>query len=237
MTTEGDCPSCGKHFKNLGRHKCKVSPAKTGLSEAKKTKSAKKVTKTPTEKTLVPSDDYLSSGVHIGTKNKNKVMKDYIYKIRSDGLAIFDVQKIDDRLRTIGQYLAKFKPEEILIVCKRDNGAKPLKMLKLATGINTVTGRYLPGTLTNPNNDYFMEPKVVMLTDAWYDKQALIDATKSGAVIISLSNSNSNLINIDISLPCNNRGHKSLALIYWIIAREYAKANKIKFEFEQEKFV
>jgi len=231
MTTEGDCPTCGKHFKNLGRHKCKVSSAPKKAE--KKTKSVK----APAENTLVPSDDYLSSGVHIGTKNKSKFMKSYIYKIRSDGLAIFDVQKIDERLRTIGQYLAKFKPDDILIVCKRDNGAKPLKMLSLATGINTVTGRYLPGTLTNPNNDYFMEPKVVMVTDAWYDKQALIDATKSGAVIISLCNSNSNLTNIDIALPCNNRGHKSLALIYWIIAREYAKANKMKFEFEKEKFV
>jgi len=232
MTTEGDCPACGKHFKNLERHKCKATAPK----KAKEAKTEKKV-KAPVENTLVPSDDYLSSGVHIGTKNKSKLMSDYIYKIRSDGLAIFDVQKIDERLRTIGQYLAKFKPEEILIVCKRDNGAKPLKMLSLATGIITLTGRYLPGTLTNPNNDYFMEPRVVMLTDAWYDKQALIDATKSGAVIISLCNSNSNLTNIDVALPCNNRGHKSLALIYWIIAREYALANKMKFEFEKEKFV
>ena len=164
-------------------------------------------------------------------------MNNFTYKIRPDGLAIFDVKKIDDQLRIITKYLAKFKPEEILIVCKKENGEKPLKMLSMATGIKTITGRYLPGILTNPNNESYFEPKIVVVTDTWYDKQALNDAVKSGAVIIALCNTHTVTSNIDIVMPCNNRGHKSLALVYWIIAREYAKAHNIKFEFEKERFI
>nr|MBD3312145.1 30S ribosomal protein S2 [archaeon] len=186
---------------------------------------------------LVPNDDYLKFGVHIGTKNKSRFMKNFIYKIRPDGLAIFDVKKINKRLKTICEYLAKFEPEEILIVCKRENGEKPLKMLSMATGIKTITGRYLPGIMTNPNNDQFIEPKVVVVTDTWYDKQALSDAVKSEAAIIALTNTHTITANVDIALPCNNRGHKSLALVYWIIAREYAKTRGMKFEFEKEKFI
>jgi len=232
--TEEKCPFCGKMFKNLSRHKCKE--AKTPKLK-KEVKVKKKVVKPKKDDYLVPSDDYLSAGVHIGTKSRTKFMSNFIYKIRSDGLAIFDVQKIDNRLRVLTKYLAKFDPEEILIVAKRDNAAKPLKMLSMATGINTVTGRYLPGMLTNPNNDDFIEPKVVMVTDTWYDKQVIKDALSSGAVIIALCNTQTPTTNIDVAIPCNNKGHKSLALVYWIIAREYAKAHKMKFEFEKEKFV
>ncbi len=186
---------------------------------------------------LIPSDDYLSAGTHIGTKRKSKKMMKFIYKVRPDGVAIFNIQKIDDRLRLVTEYLNKFKPDEILIVCKRDNGAKALKMLSLATGIKVITGRYTPGTMTNPNNSSFIEPKVVVITDTWYDKQALSDAFKSGAMIIALVNSNGLANNIDLMLPCNNRGKKSVPLIYWIIAREYAKAHKIPFEYSKENFI
>lgn len=188
------------------------------------------------EQTLVPDDNYLKSGIHIGIKNKSKFMQEFVYKVRPDGLSIFDVKKINDRLRMISDYLCKFKPEEILVVCKRDNGHKPLKIFGLSTGINTITGRYLPGTLTNPNNEYFIEPKVVVITDTWYDKQVVKDAANSGAVLIALCNTNTVPANIDIVMPCNNRGSKSLGLIYWIIAREYCKKRKKKFDYTVEQF-
>jgi len=186
---------------------------------------------------LIPTDDYLSAGVHIGSKARTKRMAEYIFKVRPDGLAILNVEKINDKLKTVCEYLAKFSPEEILVICKRANGDKPIKMLTHSTGIKSIIGRYLPGTLTNPNNEVFMEPKVVLITDMWYDKQALIDAFKSGAIVIALCNSNNIPNNVDMLIPCNNKGGKSLSLIYWIIAKEYAKARNIPFEYPKEKFV
>lgn len=234
---EEECPTCGKKFKNLAKHKCK----KATIEEVKPEKTKKKETddakQEVEENLLVKSDDYLSAGVHIGTKFRNKLMSDYIYKIRNDGLAIFNIQKIDEKLRLICNYLSKFNPEEIIIFSKRNTAAKPLKMINHTTGIKTIIGRYLPGSLTNPNNDEFMEPKVVIITDKWYDKQALTDSIKSGAVIITLCNTNTVTNNMDIVMPCNNKGQKSLSLIYWIIAREYAKAKGIPFEYEKEKFI
>lgn len=233
---ESDCPVCGKHFKNLAKHKCKESPAEAPKKEKAPVIETDQVIKDESGM-LVPSNDYLSAGVHIGSKVKSAFMKEYIFKVRPDGLAILNVQKIDEKLRVLSEHLSRFKPEEVLMVCKRENGTKPLKMLSLATGIKTAMGRYLPGTMTNPYFKEFNEPKIVIVTDSWYDKQALIDAIKCGAVVVALCNTSAMTNNIDFVMPCNNKGHKSIALIYWIIAREYCKANSKPFDYKSEQFV
>ncbi len=186
---------------------------------------------------LVPSNEYFSAGVHIGTKNKTKYMEKYIFKVRPDGLAILDIQKVDERLKLVINYLSKYEPDEILIVCKKENGKKPLKLLNAATGIKVMVGRYIPGMLTNVQYKDFIEPKVVLITDKWHDKQALKDALKSDAVIIAMCNSHDTTNNIDIALPCNNRGQKSLALLYYLIAKGYAKARGMPFEYKKEQFM
>ena len=43
---------------------------------------------------LVASDVYLKAGIHIGTKFKTKYMEQFIYKTRSDGLSVLNLQKI-----------------------------------------------------------------------------------------------------------------------------------------------
>ena len=42
---------------------------------------------------LVAEDIYLTSGVHIGTQQKSADMKDFIYKVRQDGLYVLDVKR------------------------------------------------------------------------------------------------------------------------------------------------
>ena len=45
---------------------------------------------------LVPEETYMTSGVHIGTRQKTSDIKDFIYKVRNDGLYIIDVKKNDE---------------------------------------------------------------------------------------------------------------------------------------------
>ncbi|RLF55634.1 MAG: 30S ribosomal protein S2, partial [Thermoplasmata archaeon] len=49
---------------------------------------------------LIDEDIYLTSGVHIGTQQKSADMKDFIFKVRSDGLYVLDIKKTDERIRT-----------------------------------------------------------------------------------------------------------------------------------------
>lgn len=171
---------------------------------------------------IVEMDQYLKSGIHIGTKFKTKYMENFIYKIKSDGLVVMNLQKIDERLRIAADFISKFNPNEIIMVSKRENGWKPLKLFGKITGINVIPGRYTPGMMTNLALEEFSEFKLLVVIDNWLDKNAINDAKKSGMTIVALCDTNNQSNDVDLVIPCNNKGRKSLGLIFWILANEYA---------------
>lgn len=172
---------------------------------------------------LIPNDDYLKSGIHIGTKFRTKHMANFIYKTRPDGLSVLNIQSIDERIRMAAKFLAQFEPQEILVVSRRENGWKPVKVFADTVGSKFFAGRYPPGVLTNPNLRDFVEAKIMVITDAWPDKNAIADAQKIGIPVIALCDTNNQANGIDLVLPCNNKGKKSLGLVYWLLAKLYLK--------------
>ena len=176
---------------------------------------------------LVYSKAYLKSGIHIGTKFRTKQMAGFIYKTRPDGLSVLNLEKINDRLRVVANLLAQYAPEDILIISRRENGWQAVKLFGKATGAKFFAGRYPPGILTNPNLETFMETKVILVTDAWPDRNAVLDALKVGIPVIALCDTNNQINGIDLVLPCNNKGKKSLGLVFYVLAKEYLKARKV----------
>ncbi len=170
---------------------------------------------------IVEMDQYLKSGIHIGTKFKTKYMENFIYKIKPDGLVVMNLQKIDERLRVAADFISRFAPSEIVVISKRENGWKPLKLFSKITGINVMPGRYTPGTMTNLTLKEFSEFKLLVVVDAWLDKNAVHDAKKSGMVIVGLCDTNNQSNDLDLIIPCNNKGRKALGLVFWILANEY----------------
>ena len=175
------------------------------------------------EQFLVPTDVYLKSGIHIGTKFRTKYMEQFIYKTRPDGLSVLNLQKIDERIRIAAKFLSQYAPEDILIVSRRENGWKPVNMLGKLTGTKVFAGRYPPGILTNPNLEKYIEVKILLATDAWPDRNAIIDAVKMGVPVIALCDTNNQANNIDFVIPANNKGKKSLGLFFWLLTREYLR--------------
>ena len=181
------------------------------------------------EQFLVPQDWYLKAGIHIGTKFRTKYMEKFIYKTRPDGLSVLNLQKIDERLRLAANFLAQYEPQDILVVSRRENGWKPVRKFAEHTGVRFFDGRYPPGVLTNPNLENYIEPKILVVTDAWPDRNAVNDAVKVGIPIVALCDTNNQANNLDLIVPCNNKGKKSLGLVFWILANEYLKSKgKIK---------
>ncbi|MFH1126864.1 MAG: 30S ribosomal protein S2 [archaeon] len=173
---------------------------------------------------LVPLNVYLSTGIHIGMIQRLKVMAPYIYKVRSDKLAVFDIQKIDERIRLASQMLAQYEPGEILVVSRKKNGHKSVVMFAEAVaGVHAEYGRFMPGTLTNPHYDGYFEPKIIVITDPFADKQALLEAYNANIPVIGLCDTYNNPQYVDLIVPLNNKGKKSVALFFWILAREYLK--------------
>lgn len=172
---------------------------------------------------LVPEDQYLSCGVHIGTQQKNADMNGFIYRVRNDGLFVLDVKKTDERLRAAAKMIASYPAEKVLFVSARQYGQKPIRMLARQTGNVAIAGRFMPGTLTNPNTSQFIEPQLIVLTDPAGDAQAMREAMNIGVPIIALCDTNNETRNVDVVIPTNNKGRRSLALVYWVLAREILK--------------
>ncbi|MBW2990269.1 30S ribosomal protein S2, partial [Candidatus Woesearchaeota archaeon] len=155
------------------------------------------------------------------TKFKTKYMENFIYKTRPDGLSVLNVQQIDARIKTLIKFLSNYAPEEIMIAARRENGWKPALLFGELTGANVYTGRYPPGILTNTQLRKFTEVKIVIVTDPWPDRNAVDDAFKMGLPIIALCDTNNQTNNLDFVVPCNNKGKKSLGLIFWLLTKGY----------------
>ena len=177
----------------------------------------------------LPEEIYMTSGAHIGTRQKTADIRDFIYKVRNDGLYIIDVKKTDERIKTAAKFLAKYDPANILIVSVRQYGQKPIKKLAEHTGIQVLDGRFRPGTLTNPSSKGFLEPELLIVTDPLADAQALHEAENVGIPVIGLCDTNNETKYLDLVIPTNNKGRRALALVYWLLTRAILKEQgKIK---------
>jgi small subunit ribosomal protein S2 len=187
----------------------------------------------------MPYEEYLSAGMHIGTKQQTKQMKKFIYKTREDGLAILDLQTIENKIKLAGKFLTRFN--KIMAVSRKAVAWKPIVKFAEAVNGKAVTGRFLPGTITNPNFPGYYEPEVLLVTDPLIDSQAIDEAIKMRIPIIALCDTSNETSSIDLIIPVNNKGRKSLSMVYWLLAKEIQKNRGIikedgEFKYKPEEF-
>ena len=161
---------------------------------------------------LVPHDVYEQHAVHIGTNQKSADMKKFLDTMREDssGLHLIDVHHTDSRIRVAAKVLSRYDPERVLVVSARQYGQRPARKFAESIGSKRIVGRFIPGTLTNPRLRTYIEPEVILVTDPAADSQALSEAVSSGIPVVGICDA-------------NNKGRRSLALVYWLLAREMLK--------------
>ena len=166
-------------------------------------------------------DQHISAGMHIGTRQQAKHMRRFVYKTREDGLAVINLQKIEERVKIAAKALSKYK--NIMVVSRKAIGWKAAQRFASLVNGKAVVGRFLPGTVTNPNFRGYIEPDVVIVTDPLVDKQAVTEAVKMRIPIFSLVNTSNETNLLDFIIPMNNKGRKAVATIYWLLAGEILK--------------
>jgi len=187
---------------------------------AEPTESAEDVMSDAEADLLIPVEDYLGAGVHIGTQQKTEDMDRFIHRVRTDGLYVLDVAKTDERIRTAADFLANYDPEQVLVTSSRQYGRFPAEKFAEAVGARARTGRFIPGTLTNPQYDGYIEPDVLVVTDPIGDAQAVKEAITVGIPVIAMCDSNNQTSNVDLVVPTNNKGRRALSVVYWLLANE-----------------
>ena len=211
------------------------------MAEEEQQEQVKETVESKNEDVLASEEIYMTAGAHIGTRQKTADMKDFIYKVRNDGLYIIDVKKTDRRIHDAARFISQFKANEVLVVSVRQYGQKPIRKLSEHTGITILPGRFRPGILTNPNAKGYLEPELLIVTDPLADAQALREARNAGIPVVALCDTNNETKFVDVVIPTNNKGRRALALVYWLLARALLKEyKKIKsyddFKVELEDF-
>jgi len=207
----------------------KEEKKETPVKEKKKTekkeeeKKTKKVEAKKAPDSLVLLEKYLEAGVHIGSRFRSGDMRRFIYKCRSDGICVLDVSTLNNRIKIVAKFLSRYDPEKIIVVAGRVYAQKPAQMFAKTIGAKCIIGRFVPGTLTNPDNPKFIEPDVVVISDPLVDRQIVKEAVSAKKPIVSFCDTSNPVKNIDLLIPTNNKGKKSLALIYWLLTREVLK--------------
>ncbi len=169
---------------------------------------------------LIPLEVYLAAGLHIGTRIKSKDMMPFIYRVRPDGLYVLDVKKIDERIRLAAKFISRYPPTKVVAVSSRQYGWQPVEKFCSIIGGRAVTGRFIPGTFTNPRLPHYIEPGIILVSDPRADEQAVDEAAKVGVPVIALCDTDNRTSYVELIIPVNNKGRKALALTYWLLARQ-----------------
>jgi small subunit ribosomal protein S2 len=162
----------------------------------------------------------LSTGIRVGTQVKTKFMKPFITKASPEGLYMLDLDVTLEKIKTAAKFINRIGTDKLIVCSGRQYANTPIEKFCEMLDTKKLLGRFLPGTLTNPSLPYYIEPKLVLISDPQVDEQAVIEATNAGIPIIGISNTDNITSKLDVVIPANNRGRKALATVYWLLVRQ-----------------
>jgi small subunit ribosomal protein SAe len=163
----------------------------------------------------------LACNVHLGSKNCDPTMLRYVYKRRQDGHHIIDLSKTWEKIVLAARIIVAIEnPADVAVISARPFGGRAVLKFAQFTGSQAISGRFTPGTFTNQIQEKFMEPRLLIITDPFFDSQPIRESAYVNIPTIAFCQTDTNARHIDVVIPSNNKGKEAIGLLYWLLARE-----------------
>ncbi len=162
----------------------------------------------------------LATGIRVGTQVKTKFMRPYITTASPEGLYMLDLDITLEKIKTAAKFINRIGTDNLIVCTGRRYAETPIEKFCEMLDTKKLLGRFMPGTLTNPSLPYYIEPKLVLISDPQVDEQAITEATNAGIPVIGIANTDNITSKLDVIIPANNRGRKALATVYWLLVRQ-----------------
>ena len=163
----------------------------------------------------------LLCNAHIGTRTCENLMKTYAWKQRKDGIFIINISKTIKKLNLAARAIAAVKDSSnIMAISTEYNSRKAVSKFSSLIKCQSMTEKWVSGKFTNHRCTNFVEPEIIIIANPGIDYQPLIEASRANIPVIAFCNTNTSLKFIDIAIPGNNLNTHSIALLWWMLARE-----------------
>jgi small subunit ribosomal protein SAe len=170
----------------------------------------------------------VAAKVHLGTKNCDPNMQRYIWKRKADGVYLHNLGKTWEKLMLAARIIVAIEnPKDVVGISARPFGQRAVFKFAQHTGAEYIAGRYTPGSFTNKMQKNFLEPRLLVVTDPRVDHQPVMEASYVNIPCIAFCDSDANVEHVDVVIPANNKNRQSIALLYWLLAREVNRLRNV----------